>query len=285
MTRIPVKSITLMLVALTLSLAGAPAVQALAAGTSCGGVVLTPSDDQGNEITSPGYFEVSGAPGASVQLYALVGNIQSVTVKLSLVPVDATSGVYGGISYNLPKQPRKHVGAWVTLSSQGFRLPPQKARVVSIIVHIPSSAAPGQYVGGLTAYVPAPSGKSAIIVQLRRVVAIVVTVTGGPAFGRFTIGSIRPKHRPDAYYVVSHIHNTGTMLLKGQGHLWVWKSGRKKPVISAPITLDTTVPHTTVYYPVLLAKRPKPGSYSFKLTLTWDGGGAATRTGSFTIHK
>src|SRR5579872_5799741 len=154
-------------------LAGRPG-QAAAAGDSGGGVVLTPADAQGTPIENPGYFEISGAPGSDVALYALVGNIQQNTVSVSLAAVDAASGVYGGISYDLPQQPRKVVGAWVALSSARFKLPSRKAKVVDVTVHIPASATPGQYVGGLTAYVPASKGSASLVVQLRRVVAIVV---------------------------------------------------------------------------------------------------------------
>lgn len=283
MTRLALRTVSLLVLAGLLGL-GSISGHALAAGAAGGGVVLTPCDAQGNEIETPGYFEISGAPGSTTQLYALVGNIQRVTVSISLTPVDARSGVYGGISYGLPQEPRKHVGAWIALSTTWVKLPSRKAKVVDLTVRIPASAKPGQYVGGVTAYVPAARGGAALVVQLRRVVAVVITVTGGPMYGRFTLGSIGAKRRPDATYVVSHIHNTGTILLKGQGHLWVWETGRRKPVVTAPVTLDTTVPQTTVNYPVLLAKRPTPGTYTFKLTLTWDGG-VATRTGSFSIHK
>jgi hypothetical protein len=267
---------------LCLPLVVAPARAATAADKTGGGVVLSPSDAQGNEIKTPGYFVVSEPPGASIQLYALVGNIQQVKVKVSLAPVDAGSGVYGGISYNLPQQPRKHVGAWLRLSNKVFRLPPGKARVVGVAVTIPAGTAPGQYVGGLTAFVPAAT-RGSIIVQLRRVVAVVVTVTGGPAFGRFTIGSVRPKHRPDAYYVVTHIHNSGTILLKGRGHIWVWQNGRKSPVISARLKLDTTVPQTTVNYPVYWSKRPQPGIYAYKVSLAWTQG-TTTSAGRFRVR-
>src|SRR5437588_9484914 len=66
-----------------------------------GGVGLEPSDAQGNEISDPGYYEVTAAPGSVTTLYALVGNVQKHRVRITMTPVDARSGVYGGVSYDL----------------------------------------------------------------------------------------------------------------------------------------------------------------------------------------
>lgn len=256
-----------------------------------GNVVLQPADVHGNEIDQPGYFEITASPGSSTTLYALVGSIAKKQLSISIAPVDARSGVYGGVSYNLPTQHRKSVGSWVHISRDKVKVQPGKAALVPFAVDVPDNVKPGQYVGGLTAFVPAKKGSAAqsgkrdgsIIVQLRRVVAVVVTVPG-TSYGRFAIGRIAPKLRPDAFYIITHIHNTGTMLLKGQGRLWIWKVGVKNPVVSAPLTLDTTLPGTTVHYPVFWSKRPQRGQYHYKVRVSWSGG-TTVRTGTFTLKK
>lgn len=267
-----------------------------AAGTAppAGKVVLQPADRDGNEIPGPGYFAITAAPGSSTQLYALVGNVGTSRFTVSLVPVDAKSGVYGGVSYNLPQQKRKKVGSWMALSSSRVVVHPGRAAVVGFTVHVPANTAPGQYVGGLTAFVPATGSTAgsanhrrdgAIILQLRRIVAVVVTVPG-PAYGRFVVPRVNPKQRPDAVYLIAHIRNMGTILLKGQGTLWMWQQGVKKAVLTTKLTLDTTVPRTTVLYPILWAKHPKAGVYHVTILVTWDGGKTTRKfTFSWTVKK
>src|SRR5947209_8685190 len=104
--------------ALILALLGSIAVPATteAAGWHAVPVLLHPSDAQGNLLPDQPYFEVSARPGTTVQLNAFVGNKGHRQAGIVLAPVDATSGLYGAVSYNLPEQPRKKVGAWVRLS-------------------------------------------------------------------------------------------------------------------------------------------------------------------------
>lgn len=97
-----------------------------------------------------------------------------------------------------------------------------------------------------------------ILLQLRRVVAIEVTVPGS-SLSAFKISKVNPKKRPDAVYLIAHIQNAGTMLLKGQGHLWVWKTRVRKPVVSVNVTVGTTVPHTTVFVSRTLVAAPSAG--------------------------
>jgi hypothetical protein len=191
------------------------------------------------------------------------------------VPVDATSGVYGGISYDLPQQRHTLVGAWIHLSRTWVNLPPKRGRVVPFTLHAPPRTPPGQYVGAVAGFVPTPTTgqtrSSAIRVQPRRVVAVVVTVPG-PQQRRLNMSGVVAKHRPNAVYLIVQIRNRGNMLLAGQGHLWLWKSGWRKPILSAALQLETTVPHTMVHYPVQWSRRPHPWRYRFRALLWWRGG-------------
>jgi hypothetical protein len=263
----------------------------LAAGTAppAGDVVLQPSDATGNPISDPGYFQVTAGSGSSTTLYALVGNAGKQNAVVSIVPVDARSGVYGGISYNLPQQHSKHVGKWIKLSTGRVAVRPGRAAIERVTINVPAGTRPGQYIGGLTAFVPVAGPKStrgphqrnnSIVLQLRRVVAVVLTVPG-PTVARFKIGHVNPKQRPDAVYLIANVRNTGTTLLKGQGHVWMWKQGTKRPILSTALHIDTTVPGTTVLYPVLWSKHPAPGLYTITATMTWTGG-KVTQHGKFT---
>jgi hypothetical protein len=194
---------------------------------------------------------------------------------VSIIPVDAATGVYGGITPQLASQPRRLVGAWIHLSASKVTLGPNTGQVVSFTLQVPRHTAPGQYVGALTAFVPAHNTRRgrgfAFTVQTRLADDVVVTVPG-PQRRRFQPAGVSAQRRTAGTYVIAHIKNTGTMMLKGWGYLWLWQPGRHKPVLAVPLHLDTTLPHTTVTYPLPLAKHPHPGRYSFELKVWWNGG-------------
>jgi hypothetical protein len=236
-------------------------------------LILRPSDVKGNPVQGPGYFVFDAKAGSTTSLYAFVGDLGKTGAPVKLVPVDATSAATGGISYNLPQQPRKAVGAWIALGITKAKLDPNKGMVVPFTVHVPAKTKPGQYVGALTAYVPAPKahrhGAIAIQLQTRVVDALVVTVPG-PQYARFAIGRIYAVRAPTSmYYVTIGIRNTGNVMLKGQGWLWVSQPGTKGTVLQTKLNIDTTIPHTVAKYPVGWSAHPQPGRYRADVLVWW----------------
>lgn len=249
-------------------------------------VTLFPSDARGNRILSPGYFAFTAAPGSTTRLYAVAGNESRRTATIRVVPVDAATAVYGGVSYSLPGQRRRGVGAWVRLPGNSFTVRPARGTIIAFDVRVPRGVKPGQYVGGLSAYVPATKRNRAgfgIRVQTRIVDGILITVPGAER-SRFSVLRVRAARRPDAWYVVARLVNSGTTLLPGSGHLWVWRQGSRKAVISTAMTIGRTVPRTRFTYPVRLGKRPVPGTYTFSIKVWWNGGKAAMK-GRFTVAR
>lgn len=255
---------------------------AFAAGATGLPVIVRPSDVNGNELAGPGYFVVKAKPGSTTHLYALLGNKSNQRAVVSFVPVDAATGVYGGVTARLATQPRRMVGAWLHVSKHKVALGPNRGQVVPFTLSVPRHTRPGQYVGALTAFVPSNDTKHgkgfAFTVQTRLADDVVVTVPGPKRWG-FQIKGISTQRRTIGTYTVVHVRNSGTMMLKGWGYLWAWRAGEKKPVLSKPLRIDTTLPHTMVGYPLLLGLHPKPGYYSFKLKVWWKGGRALYHKG------
>lgn len=247
-------------------------------------VTIRPSGKAGQAVDGPGYYQLSLRPGTSITLDALVSNASDLPANVRMVPVDATTGVFGGVSYNLPEAARRHVGAWINVQQTELPLAPHKGAVVGLSVTVPDGTPPGQYVGGLSAYVPAvaPStGHFAITIQTRGVVAVEVTVPG-PLTRRLTITGVHEERRPDSGYVVIDVKNSGNMLLKAAGTLLVTRPGDSQPLISGPVTLDTTVPHTAVHYPIRWMTSPPVGRYHAHVELAWRGG-ATSWDGDFNV--
>jgi hypothetical protein len=250
-------------------------------------VLLHPSDAQGNLLPEQPYFEISARAGSTVTLDAFVGNKGKKQAGIMLVPVDARSGLYGAVSYNLPEQPKKKVGSWVRLSHAWVSLGANRGMVVPFSVHVPAGTKPGQYVGALTAYVPAPITRITRGIGLReqfRVFnAIVVTVPGSTQ-ARLTVHSVVMKLRSNDDYLIVNIKNSGNVLLKAEGHLWLYGQHDSKPWVSAPLSIDTTVPGTAVHYPVPWTHHVPRGAYRYSVRVSWLGGSASTGAVTDQIH-
>ena len=241
-------------------------------------ISLRPVDEAGNPLPGPGYFVITAQPGETVQLFALVSNSGAAPATVTLQAVDASTGAGGGISYNLPDQPVRDVGAWVALSQPVVTLEPGRAAVVAFQVRVPASATAGERVGGLTAFVPVPGQGSAagqqfaVRVQTRTVAGIVVNVPGARET-RLTVAGVDVEHRPDGAYLVVRMRNTGNVMSKAQGSLLVTRAGETAPLITGPIVLENTLPGTEVTFPVQWTRDPAPGRYRARVELAWEGGG------------
>jgi hypothetical protein len=256
-------------------------------------ISLRPVDADGNPLPGPGYFVVTAQPGETVQLYALVSNSGSAPATVTLQAVDSSTSATGGISYNLPDQPVREVGAWVALTQSTVALEPGRAALVPFQVRVPDGVAAGEHVGGLTAFVPAaapggnvapgstPAQQFAVRVQTRSVAAIVVSVPGARET-RLAISGVDVEHRPDASYLVVRLRNTGNVLTKAQGSVLVTRPGETAPLISGPFALDTIVPGTEVTFPIQWTRDPPPGRYQARVEVAWDGG-RTTWDDAFTV--
>jgi hypothetical protein len=261
----------------------APPVAVAASSQQAGPEIsLRPVDAEGNALPGPGYFVVTAQPGETVQLHALVSNSGSAPATVALKAVDASTSATGGISYNLPEQPVRDAGAWVDLTQASAALEPGRAALVPFQLRVPDGVRTGEHVGGLTAFVPVdgpggtaaggqPGQQFAVRVQTRTVLAIVVDVPGTRE-ARLAVSGVEVEHRPDAAYLVVRLRNTGNALTKAQGSVRLTRAGESAPLISGPLTLETTVPGTEVTFPIQWTRDPVPGRYQARVELAWEGG-------------
>jgi hypothetical protein len=147
--------------------------------------------------------------------------------------------------------------------------------IVPFSVHVPRRTQPGQYIGGLTAFVPAHrtqiSHRIGLTVQTRVFDAILVTVPGR-LHAAMRIAGVSARYRSNQMYALIHIRNTGNVLLKAHGFVWLFAPGSTRAWIHRPVSVDTTVPGTTVHYPLLWAHRVRSGAYRYAVTLSWTRG-------------
>jgi hypothetical protein len=273
-----VSRIAIVAVVFSCSVGATPGVASAAGPTPASPIKLLPAGPHGSQLSGPSYFRESGRPGTILYLHAIVGDSGTSTATVVLRPVDAESGVYGGVSYNLPNQNRQRVGSWIHVNRDHVHLGPGAAAVVPFQVHIPRGLKSGQYVGGLTAYVPAvrphESKFGGLMVQLRTVAAVVITIPG-PKSGQFQIHGVQSKYEPSGLFASIQMSNTGNLLTKGRGHIRLTKAGSSAPIISRDFSVDTTVPHTSLNYPIPWRPKPAYGLYHASVTLRWWDGSAS----------
>jgi hypothetical protein len=249
-------------------------------------VTVYPADAQGHRIEYPGYWVVTAGPGSQTKLYAVVGDVSGHAATIRILSIDAGNALFGGISYGLPTAPRKLVGAWVHLPASKVSVDPQKGAVIPFTLVVPKGTKPGQYVGGVSAYVPSgirqKSGRTQVTIQPRVVTAVEVNVPG-PQVSRFAVNDVKSAFFGRSFYVVADIGNNGNTLLHGTGYLWVWQNGHSKPIIFHPISVGTSLPYSTVTCPIKWSAHPAKGTYRWTVKMSW-AGGSTNRTGTFVVR-
>jgi WxL interacting protein linking bacterial and host surfaces len=242
-----------------------------------------------------GYFVYSLSPGAVHQGGVIISNSGTATGTVKLFAADATTGNTTGTVY-LTDRKAKHAGAWISLAKTTLTLKPGQHRTVPFTVRVPASTKPGQWVGGVVAETshqvsqPKSKNKASVRIKIRdlTIVAVQVNVPGPPVLG-FTIGGVTTGGQRGFQQIVTHIANTGNVLVKPTGTVTVLnKQGAKLQVLT--FKMDTFLPQTAIDYPLLLKKALAPGDYSANVRLAIPGvAGAAARVvtahPSFSISK
>jgi hypothetical protein len=242
-----------------------------------------------------GYFVYSLAPGSVQQGGVIISNSGTATGTVKVFAADATTGRTTGTVYLTDRKANK-VGKWISLSSTLLTLKPGQHQTVRFTVRVPANAKPGQWVGGVVAetsrQVTGPKSKQKASVQIKirdlTIVAVQVNVPGPPVIN-FKIGGVTTGGQRGFQEVVTHIENTGNLLVKPTGSVTVLnKQGDVLQVLT--FKMDTFLPETAIDYPTLLKKALPPGDYSAQVRLSIPGvSGAAAKVvtahPSFSISK
>jgi hypothetical protein len=237
--------------------------------------------------TAPGggYFLLLARPGHTVEQSIGLRNDSEDPIDLRLVPVDATTGPLGGVSYGLEQEDRRAVGTWIRLERDKLTLAPGASKTIPFLVSIPADAAPGEHVGGISVFVPkdeegqGPTGTgAAVVVRSRRIVAVQVQLPGGePA--HLVVRGIEAAARPDGLYLELLVANDGGDMIKGTGVVELPDEGFRRES-----SVDTFLPGTAIRYPVKWTTEARGGTFFGRVDIEY-GGEHATWEGSFTVGE
>jgi hypothetical protein len=238
-----------------------------------------------------GYFVLKAQLGQSIDDAIVVANPGTVPIKVDLYSVDAVSGQNGGAVYMGNNDPRKDVGAWVTLEQNQVDVPPQQQATITFTVKVPNDTRAGQHLGGIAAQLDrgtaagtaqAGGASFGITTVTRALTAVLVNVGGDPGPPSLHITGAQMAVVDGLPTLTLGLANDGTSLLKAQGEVTMLDT-TGKPVLDTKLALDTLVPQTNITYPVQADPPSTPGTYKVHVSLDFGGAAPAVYDGNVTV--
>ena len=239
---------------------GAPTVStpARAAGSDAAPILRT------SHAFPHGYIEYQASAGQTITETFTVVNGGQVAGSFNLFAADGLTSQVTGVVYADQANPfpdglsgngEYGAGTWITLSAPSVQLEPGASSVVDMTVRVPATAAPGDWVGSVSAENPVISrsgGQFGFNVTTRVTIAVVVHVTGVVHLQAVNIGTpfITVENRTRQILNVP-LQYMGDVLVKPFVNLRLLDA-HQRVLFSIDRQLDTFVPHTTLIYPIPL---------------------------------
>lgn len=248
-------------------------------------VVYDPS-----EPVTESYFVFDSKPGLVIKSRVRVTNTGTMRGSASLYPVDATTGQTSGAVYLNQGDPRKDVGAWITLGAQQVTLDAGQSQIISFQVTIPGTVRPGQHLGGIVAenltQSSSPQSNSAIQIKVKNLTIIAVQVNlPGTAIEQLAATGVKAGGQNSYQQLLLGLNNTGTIMLKPYGTLQV-STTQGKVLKNISLKLDTFLPQTAINYPIAITGQALgAGDYQATLTLMYGHGQVLHYTIKFTVTQ
>ncbi|MBV8529064.1 MAG: hypothetical protein JOZ75_12170 [Candidatus Dormibacteraeota bacterium] len=221
-----------------------------------------------------GYMEYDASAGQTITDFFTVVNGGQVAGSFILFAADGLTSQVTGVVYANPANPfpdgpsgngEYGAGTWITLGQSSVQLASAASSVVSLTVKVPATAAPGDWVGSVSAMNPVPQhsgGQFGFNVTTRVTIAVVVHVAGPLNLDAVSLGTPYITVENHTRQILNiPLQYMGDVLVKPFVDLKLLDA-RKRVLFSIDRQLDTFVPHTTLIYPVPLDNtRVGPGNY------------------------
>ena len=221
-----------------------------------------------------GYMEYQASAGQTITDTFTVANGGQSTGTFNLFAADGLTSQVTGVVYADQANPfpdgasgngEYGAGTWITLSQPSVQLSSGQNSVVGITVKVPATAAPGDWVGSVSAENPVPArsgGQFGFNVTSRVTIAVVVHVAGPVNLQAVSLGTpfITVENHTRQILNVP-LQYMGDVLVKPFVNLQLLDAN-KRVLFKIDRQLDTFVPHTTLIYPVPLDNLLlNPGNY------------------------
>ena len=234
---------------------------AIAAGPA-GGIAgtgkfgLSPAPDSQGRVAP--YFNLTISAGRSAVATVVVSYLGARTEKLEIGRAAGVTATNGGSAYRQAPRGCSGPGCWVTGLPQFVTLPPHTREQLNFRVSVPAGLAPGQYLGGISAGLPArprslrvgSSGTASVRALLldRVTVGVAVTVGRLPRLTtRLRIPAVQGAIEGPMARLNIGLDSTGRTFARGQGRAWCTAAGTRH---SYAAFADTVLPGGHALVPV-----------------------------------
>lgn len=255
-------------------------------------IVAEPQDDPA--ITEQGFFIFELEPGDEATGSLRLENTGAGPVTMELAAADAETAGAGGSAYAGVEAMPAAAGAWVLLDEPRVTLGPGEQTSVGFAVEPPPGTAPGQFLAGIIAYIPAaPEGTpvaigatqagASIIMQTRYVIPVQVNVPGEwtPSL---TITGASALEYPSGTQLGIAMRNNGDTFLQPEGSVTL-SNAAATPILEQPIQLGTFITGTDITYPVAWPGAPQGGEYAVAVELNYAEDKVASYRGLLTVSE
>jgi len=260
-------------------LAGASGAQAVHAAGGTAHFSIAPGNIPHSNKIHRGYFTYTSQPDMLVEDSIHVTNVGTVRGSVDLYAVDATTSQTSGVTFFTPDDPRRDVGAWITLSSQKITLNPGQSQDVPFSLRIPSAVRPGQHGGGIIARdaidqtVSSNSGAIHTTVQVhsQEILGVLVNLPG-TLVEKLDVTGITYDQKSMSQNLLVGLANTGTQIIHPSGILQI-SDKKGKLLQNVPMKLAAILPQTAISYPVSIENNVlNSGTYTASISLSYEGG-------------
>lgn len=246
------------------------------------GLVVIPLPTADSQLS---YLKLEGRPGQVGQAGAIeLVNSTPRSMRVALAPVDGLTLDTLGSSYGAPGSPIHGATRWLRLNAHTLLLRAHTKAIVPVAVAVPSSAAPGDHLSGISIEVldqaaPKPSGAGVSTASSLRYVIGVETSLPGPRHPSIRFAGATLRSDPAGLTFLLEAHNGGNSILQDvHGHVRISSDGHE--ILSRSIAAGTFLAHTAIAYPVPASRaRPREGTrYELQAWLGYEGRIARLKT-------
>ena len=233
------------------------------------------------------YFNLAIGAGRSAAATLMVSNLGARTEKLKIGRSAGITATNGGSAYRQVPRGCSGPGCWVTGLPQFVTLPPHTREELNFTVRVPAGLPPGQYLGGISAGLPArprsvrvgSRGTASVRALLLERVTVGVAVTVGrlPRLAtRLRIPAVQGAVEGPMARLNIELDNTGRTFARGQGRASCTAAGKRH---SYPAFADTVLPGGHALVPVNAPGLPEGATlpcqiwlrYGHHQTVRWAG--------------
>ncbi|MBA2394276.1 MAG: DUF916 domain-containing protein [Ktedonobacteraceae bacterium] len=238
------------------------------------------------------YFIYNLQPDGQIQDYVQVKNTGTARGSVKLHPVDAFTAQTSGMAFHAHDDPRRDVGAWISLRSKPLTLNPGESVDIPFSLNVPEHVRPGQHYGGIIAeslyqpYVQSTgSDHNSIGIHIRSLIILGVSVTlPGKTVERLQATGVNYDQQSHYQRVLLQLRNTGTQMLHPFGSLHILDQ-KGKMLQNISLKLNAFLPQNAISYPVYIRYNAlTPGkTYTAKIHLEYEHNHVLDYTTTFTV--